>query len=275
MKAEKMYILYLLSVLLVLTIIGACIAGASRPLSPEEQERVEKIYEATDYALHPVKVEHGKDEEIVWEDPGLEAHIRFLMNKPEGKIKRSDVWDVQVLSIQTAFQSKFDVMMSELPENESCFTRSNSINNPNAFHNIGNRGFPAIRSLKDLEHFESLQILSILEEEREKNSLNLRGIEDCKNLVFVQIGNKEIEAPEKLGEIRNLEMLFLQNCGEIKTEPIWKCSNLRALSLITCKIETMCGIDELEKLKYLNLTESDVKEEETIPSGAKVEIVIR
>ena len=36
---------------------------------------------------------------ITWEDTGMEAAVRLLLNRPEGTISRSDVWDLNTLTI--------------------------------------------------------------------------------------------------------------------------------------------------------------------------------
>lgn len=275
MKLERVYILYLLCVLMILTVLGACIAGASRPLTPEELEQAESVYAATDYAIEPVTVEHGEDAAIIWKDPGMEEHVRFLLNKPDGEIMRSEVWDVQVLSIQTAFHTKFDVMITELPSEADVFNRANTLDNSNAFHNIGNQEFTPIQTLKDLKNFDSIQVLSILERGSEKTELDMTGIGVCKNLKFVQIGNRKIENIQSLTELKNLEMLFLQNCAEVEIEPVMECKNLRALSLIGCKIESLEGLDKLQRLNYLNLLESEVRETDTLKNADRIEMFLQ
>ena len=49
---------------------------------------------------------------IEWEDAGMEEHIRFLLDKPDGGILHSDVWDVQILTIQSDNGTPHDVMLT-------------------------------------------------------------------------------------------------------------------------------------------------------------------
>ena len=42
--------------------------------------------------LSTIEIKHGEDTPIVWEDTGMEAAVRLLLNCPEGTISRSDVW---------------------------------------------------------------------------------------------------------------------------------------------------------------------------------------
>lgn len=57
-------------------------------------------------------MEHGEDYVIEWEDAGMEEHIRFLLDKPDGDILHSDVWDVQILTIQSDNGTPHDVMLT-------------------------------------------------------------------------------------------------------------------------------------------------------------------
>ena len=42
----------------------------------------------------------------------MEEHIRFLLDKPDGGILHSDVWDVQILTIQSDNGTHHDVMLT-------------------------------------------------------------------------------------------------------------------------------------------------------------------
>ena len=49
--------------------------------------------------LSTIEIKHGEDTPIVWEDAGMEAAVRLLLNRPEGTISRSDVWNLNTLTI--------------------------------------------------------------------------------------------------------------------------------------------------------------------------------
>ena len=49
--------------------------------------------------LSTIEIKHGEDTPIVWEDTGMEATVRLLLNRPEGTISRSDVWNLNTLTI--------------------------------------------------------------------------------------------------------------------------------------------------------------------------------
>ena len=49
--------------------------------------------------LSTIEIKHGEDTPIVWEDTGMEAAVRLLLNCPEGTISRSDVWNLNTLTI--------------------------------------------------------------------------------------------------------------------------------------------------------------------------------
>lgn len=274
MKFEKLYILYLVFVLAVLCIIGALIAGASRPLTEEEQAQADNVYAATDFGLAPVSSDHGADAVISWEDPGMEAHIRFLLNRPEGDIRHSDVWDIQVLSIQTTFQVKFDIALDALPESAECFTRANTLNNSNYYRSLGNRQFPEIRSLRDLRHFDSLQVLSVNQKPEQQITIDLTGIEDCRYLHMLQICNMEIVSLEPLSDLEPLEMLFLQDCGKVNLQPLERRESLAVLSVSGCQVPTLQPLEQLPKLRFLNLLDTIAADGSTAPKTDTLEILL-
>lgn len=269
MKLEKIYMIYMGVVLAVLTVIGFLIAGASRPLTEAEQNAADIAYEATDFSLPMVCADHGPDETIVWKDAGMEAHIRFLLNKPEGEIRRSDVWDIQVLEIQTTFQLKFDILVAPSENNNEEMTRANTLNNSNLYRSYGNRTFPDIKSLCDLENFESLQVFSLMMKRNSENSLITKGLEKCKNLKVLQIANAQIDG---MPELKAVEILHLQNCGEVGMKEIGAMEQLRALSLIECSAQSMEELTGKESLQYLNLLDTVIEKQETIPD---VSVLIR
>lgn len=74
--------------------------ASSVPYPQTEYDTALKAYrDSLEMPLSPVDAEHGEDAPIVWEDTGMEAAVRLLLNRPEGTINRSDVWDLSTLTI--------------------------------------------------------------------------------------------------------------------------------------------------------------------------------
>lgn len=74
--------------------------ASSVPYPQTEYDTALKAYrDSLEMPLSPVDAEHGEDTPIVWEDTGMEAAVRLLLNRPEGTISRSDVWNLNTLTI--------------------------------------------------------------------------------------------------------------------------------------------------------------------------------
>ena len=74
--------------------------ASSVPYPQTEYDTALKAYrDSLEMPLSPVDAEHGEDAPIVWEDTGMEAAVRLLLNRPEGTISRSDVWNLNTLTI--------------------------------------------------------------------------------------------------------------------------------------------------------------------------------
>lgn len=275
MQTEKIYMAYMAVVLVILVVLGALVAGASRPLTVEEQADADAVYAAIDFCLRPVSANHGKDAVIVWEDAGMEAHIRFLLNRPEGEIRRSDVWDIQILSIQTAYQSKYDIALDSVPQEGEYFTRGTTLNNSNCFRNLlGNQSFPSITSLSDLRYFDSLQVLSIGQSAQPNLNLNLAGIENCRLLNVLEIINAEPFSLHQLEELPSLGMLFLSRCGRVDLLPLKKIESLEVLSLIECEVPSLQVLQELPELRYLNLMDTVPDDGMKLPDIKSLQLLI-
>ena len=139
-----------------------------------EQARAER-----DFSLSPAEVSHGEDYTISWQDAGMEAHVRFLLDRPEGEIYHSNLWDIRCLAIYGYPSAPFDLMA----EGEETLTRNNSLENPNRWRYWEKREFPPIASPVDLRHFDSLQIFCLFQQEEFLNS----NIKQCDNLQILEL----------------------------------------------------------------------------------------
>ena len=254
-------IMNLTALFLALAMLTAC--GAATVSRPEQNvaQNVSDVYmEVKQFSLEPVTPEHGEDYVIEWEDPGMEAHIRFLLDKPEGDILHSDVWDVQFLELAPV--SGFDYMMQELPQGYD------RIDWAYLAYEVEGKAyadtkFPAVESLRDLRHFDSLQVFNGYFASTGSGVLygtfqlhDLSGLEDCENLVILSLRGIEPENLEPLAGVTGLQQLYLdlENC--VSLEPLTELPDLLLLSL-NFK-EEYPSFEPLTRttVKYLDLSQS-------------------
>ena len=64
------------------------------------------------------QVEHGEDYVIEWQDPVMEKHVRNWLDRPEGDIYHSDVWDYQSVTLGTGDKTADD-LIKNAPDGEN------------------------------------------------------------------------------------------------------------------------------------------------------------
>ena len=251
----------LTALLLVLAMLTACgAATVSRPEQNVAQPVLDAYHEVTRYSLEPVTAEHGEDYVIAWEDPGMEAHIRFLLDKPEGDIRHSDVWDVQLLVLDIS--NGHGHMIEALPEGYERIEWEYVVYECER-KDYGDLEFPDILSLRDLRHFDSLQVLDgsfahtggvVTSGKFQVNDLS--GLEECRNLVVLELNGIEPESLEPLAGVTGLQQLHLKLQNSVSLEPLTALPNLLLLSL-TFESEYP-SLEPLTRttLKYLDLSQS-------------------
>lgn len=192
-----------------------------------------------DYPSLEGQVEHGEDYVIEWEDEGMEAHIRFLLEKPEGEIRHSDVWDIQFLEIDSRiFQgaSVIDCALETPPNGQENFNFKTMIVDDNAGASVRKKlegeSFPEVKTLRDLRHFDSLQILSFSTELRGEAQLtDLSGLESCQYLRSLSLYTAAPATLAPLAQLSRLERLILRNCGTQDLAPLEELPALAILDL--------------------------------------------
>ena len=108
--------------------------------------------------LSTIEIKHGEDTPIVWEDTGMEAAVRLLLNRPEGTISRSDVWNLNTLTIteRTMFEGDSGtttIVTVTAQQGDATLEQEISA--------VGKESpLPALASLHDLQYFDSLQAFS-------------------------------------------------------------------------------------------------------------------
>lgn len=114
----------LLAVFMGLLLLCSCTTKTSNSASSLPDSRDEMALAGVDArysAISSQTVEHGEDYVIQWEDPAMEAHVRFVLDKPEGDILHSDVWNIQVIVLRASSADGFDVAL-EQPTSGDTFT---------------------------------------------------------------------------------------------------------------------------------------------------------
>ena len=248
----------LLLALVMLTACGA--ATVSRPEQNVAQRVADAYLEVKRYSQEPVTPEHGEDYVIEWEDPGMEAHIRFLLDKPEGDILHSDVWDVQLLILSPV--DKKDLMIRELPEGCERIEWDYVLYSAE-YQSYSDREIPDVGHFRDLRHFDSLQVFRGSFAHFGTGSLygayqvtDLSGLEECRNLAILELDGIVPESLEPLAGVTGLQQLFLNLQTCVSLEPLTELPDLQLLSLSFS--EAYPSLEPLTRttVKYLDLSQS-------------------
>ncbi|MCD8085966.1 MAG: hypothetical protein LUF28_06520 [Clostridiales bacterium] len=204
------------------------------------------------YHYDPMEVSHGEDYVIEWEDAGMEAHIRFLLDQPEGDIYHSDVWDIQVLAIMPG-RTPHDVLLKQPTEgyDDFCFELVSWDNDVRCLYE--QESFPDITSLSDLRHFDSLQIFEVDFHGTTDLVIDLFGIEECQYLKKLEIDDAQVVSLEPLSGMDSLEMLYLNGVGSIDLTPIENLPALTKVSLNDSEIASLEPLTTLPQLWYLRI----------------------
>lgn len=133
--------------------------ASSVPYPQTEYDTALKAYrDSLEMPLSPVDAEHDEDAPIVWEDTGMEAAVRLLSNRPEGTISRSDVWNLNTLTIteRTMFEGDSGtttIVTVTAQQGDATLEQEISA--------VGKESpLPALASLHDLQYFDGLQAFS-------------------------------------------------------------------------------------------------------------------
>lgn len=218
--------------------------------------------------IKTISTEHGADYEIVWEDEGLEEHIRYLLNKETAPILHSDVWDIQSLTLFTSAKIEdrigtTDCILYSLEDGALPLRRL-----------YDGKAFPTIQSLNDLKHFDNLQILDILLPDpledisgiancRNLKSVNLsaknwNGLQNCEDLLCASV-NIDASAPfSELSGLLHLEELAITASDEVDLSGLSSLLNLKSLTVNAKKVSSLEPLTQLSSLVYLDLGGADV-----------------
>lgn len=220
---------------------------------PDSRDEVTKAFVDARYSdISSQTVEHGEDYSIQWADPAMEEHIRFLLDKPEGDIRHSDVWDLQVLVLRANQSDGFDVAL-EQPVSGDSFTFETVETNSEVRHLYNGHAFQNLSSLEDLKHFDSLQYFSYTASLPYDGLNDLSGLRECENLKVLYLCNVRPETLDPLGSLSELQTLTLYNCGALDLTPLKTLSALTSLSLNVDQIDSLEPLTALPQLSYLGI----------------------
>lgn len=231
-------------------LLCACSGTAAKPNAEYPDSRSEMTKWAVaerQLEFSPQTVEHGEDAVIQWADPAMEAHIRALLNKPEGDIRRSDVWEIQVLRVNS---NGVDAAWTEPTEGET-FNTSDSAKNASYLAEGGS--FDNLTSLEDLRHFDSLQAFSYSSKVPYDGLTDLSGLESCPRLKVLSLHGAKPETLEPLSVLTELESLELYNCGTLDLTPLSGLKKLSRVFLIADNLVSLEPLADLPALYYLGI----------------------
>ena len=245
--------------LLALTLCS-CQSQSTASISAEAPESLmNEVYNKTSrYSVQPLdSVPHGEDYVIQWQDAGMEAHIRFLLGREEGDIRHSDVWDIQVLDLLPGSGAKSDIMLLTPPDGSDAFTYESVRLNKDVWQEYKmSQTFPAIESLQDLCHFDSLQVLELvpyIAGSVNGSTLDLSGVDQCPNLKVLALDTARPQTLEPLAQAAKLENLSLSNCGTLDLAPLTSLNSLSVLTLSSSDLPTLEPLAQMPGLKTLSI----------------------
>ena len=169
--------------------------------------------------LSTIEVKHSEDAPIVWEDAGTEAAVRLLLNRPEGTISRSDVWNLNTLTIteRTMFEGDSGtttIVTVTAQQGDATLEQEISA--------VGKESpLPALASLHDLQYFDSLQAFSYSTSPTANQAFtDFSGIETMSHLERFSVNGARPETLEPLSHLSQLKQLSLTECGTLDLTPL-------------------------------------------------------
>lgn len=160
--------------------------------------------------LSTIEIKHGEDTPIVWEDTGMEAAVRLLLNRPEGTINRSDVWDLSILTIteRTMFEGDSGtttIVTVTAQQGDATLEQEISA--------VGKESpLPALASLHDLQYFDGLQAFSYSTSPTANQAFtDFSGIETMSHLERFSVNGARPETLEPLSHLSQLPDLVCLN----------------------------------------------------------------
>lgn len=261
MKQKKCLLIAILAIVLLLSGCKTT-TSSDTPLAegkpPVVENKMKKAWnDAVFFQVESVVADHGEDGVIDWEDPGVETAVRLLLNKREGDILRSDVWDIQTLTISYnggAARRKTADGWQEMSYQRVC--RSWLTGKDTEGEQV-----PVPETLADLAWFDSLTQLTmnfaadgnygVGEIFREGDyPLDIRGIEGCRYLEYLDLHHCTPKNLDALSGLTELKQLRLDNCGSLDLSVV---ENLPELSVVSVQGDNIGSLEPLTTLPKLSV----------------------
>lgn len=222
-------------------LFSACASSLNLRPGPFRSEMQDVFVQQTTLAVPASHAEHGEDYVIEWQDPVMEQHVRKWLDRPKGDIYHSDVWDYQRVSINSG-TGVGDLIVKDAPDGVDIGRNVNS-NEQLAACAVSVEGtYDPVTSLADLRHFDSLQVLSVNNRRGDPPITDLTGLEECKNLMLLEVPSVESSAFQTFAKLDSVVKL------EYGSDGIRADSNVSDLSALA----------QMKSLKMLWITGSEV-----------------
>ena len=148
----------------------------------------------------------------------MEAAVRLLLNRPEGTISRSDVWNLNTLTIteRTMFEGDSGtttIVTVTAQQGDATLEQEISA--------VGKESpLPALASLHDLQYFDSLQTFSYSTSPTANQAFtDFSGVEELSHLERFSMNGARPETLEPLSHLSQLKQLSLTECGTLDLTP--------------------------------------------------------
>ena len=259
-------------------LLSACASSLNLRPGPFRSEMQDVFVQQTTLAVPASHAEHGEDYVIEWQDPVMEKHVRKWLDRPKGDIYHSDVWDYQRVTINSGTGVK-DLLVKDAPDGVDIGGNVSS-NEQLAACAVRIEGtYDPVTSLADLRHFDSLQVLSVNNKNGAPPITDLTGLEECKNLVDLDVPSVESSAfptfakldsvvkleygsnglraeanvsdLSALAQMKSLEMLRIIG-SEVDLNQLAG-ADLRTLTLDVTRIGSLEPLKQMENLRVLQL----------------------
>lgn len=259
-------------------LFSACAGSLNLRPGPFRSEMQDVFVQQTTLTVPASHAEHGEDYVIEWQDPVMEKHVRKWLDRPEGDIYHSDVWDYQRVTIKSGTGVE-DLLIKDAPDGEDIGGTVNGNDQLEACAVRIEGTYDPVTSLADLRHFDSLQVLSVNNKNGAPPITDLTGLEECKNLVDLDVPSVESSAfptfakldsvvkleygsnglraeanvsdLSALAQMKSLEMLRIIG-SEVDLNQLAG-ADLRTLTLDVTRIGSLEPLKQMENLRVLQL----------------------
>lgn len=259
-------------------LFSACAGSLNLRPGPFRSEMQDVFVQQTTLTVPASHAEHGEDYVIEWQDPVMEKHVRKWLDRPEGDIYHSDVWDYQRVTIKSGTGVE-DLLIKDAPDGEDIGGTVNGNDQLEACAVRIEGTYDPVASLADLRHFDSLQVLSVNNRRGDPPITDLTGLEECKNLMLLSVpsvessafptfakldsvvkleyGSDGIRADSNvsdlsaLAQMKSLKMLWITGSEVDLTQLAG--ADLRVLRLDVTRIGSLEPLKQMENLSFLQL----------------------